>query len=101
MIIEGEKLIDSDSLLAKTIELKDNPFNGEKVLNTLLGILREYRKQGYSLTRIPEISFIDNTLRIIIDEQIIDAIDVRGNNKTKPEIIKRELPFSEGDYFAK
>lgn len=99
IIIERARLIDSDSLLAKVIDLKNNPFNGEKILNSLLEILREYRKQGYSLTRIRNVDFNDETLRIVIDEQTINSIEVRGNEKTNSEIITRELPFNEGDYF--
>lgn len=101
IIITGAKLIDADSVVAKSINLRGKPFNSKKILETFLNILRHYRAEGYSLVRIEDYLFEDNVLRINVDEQTIDKLIVHGNEKTNDEIILRELPFSQGDIFVR
>ena len=101
IIIFGAELIDADSILTNTVELKGRPFNGERVLNSLLRILREYRNQNYSLVRIENVEFDNNILRVVIDEQKIDSIEVEGIERTNVDIITRELPFEVGDNFIR
>lgn len=102
IIIDGAKLIDADSIVAESIMLQNHPFNSRKVLQAFLNILREYRSHGYSLVRIENHTFDeDGVLRIYVDEQRIDEIVVKGNEKTTTEIITRELPFKRGDIFVR
>lgn len=99
IIIKGANLIDADSIITHSISLRNRSFNTKKVLEVFLNILREYRKQGFSLVGISDYVFENGTLEIYIDEQIIDEINVLGNEKTAKEIIIRELPFKSGSIF--
>lgn len=99
IIIKGANLIDADSIITRSIPLRNHSFNAKKVLDVFLNILREYRKQGYSLVGISNYVFENGTLEIFIDEQTIDEINVLGNEKTVEEIIIRELPFKIGSIF--
>ena len=99
IIIKGANLIDTDSIVTRSIPLRNHSFNAKKVLDVFLNILREYRKQGYSLVGISNYVFENGTLEIFIDEQTIDEINVLGNEKTVEEIIIRELPFKIGSIF--
>ncbi len=101
IIISGANLIDADSVLNNAMELKGKPFNSKRVLNSLLEILREYRKKGYSLVRIQSVDFSSNTIKIEVDEQKIDDIKVEGNEKTNLDVITRELPFEKNDDFIR
>lgn len=76
-------------------------YSGKRILNTLIELLREYRKIGYSLANISEVSFDELTgrLRIFVNEGIISEIVTEGNDYSNSNIIKREFPIREGDYF--
>lgn len=99
IIISGANLIDADSIVARSITLRNHPFNTKKVGDVFLNILREYRNQGYSLVGISDYIFENGTLKIFIEEETIDEIIVKGNEKTAREIIIRELPFRIGNIF--
>jgi NTE family protein len=64
-------------------------------------LIKLYRKAGYSLAEIQSIEFNeeDGRLNIFVDEGIISRIDVVGNDITQRDIITREFPFSEGEFF--
>ncbi len=81
--------------------LRGKHYSGRRVLITLIELLREYRTIGYSLANISEVSFDKETgrLLIFIDEGIISAIITEGNEYSNSNIITREFPLREGDYF--
>lgn len=99
--IIGSSAINSERTGAIFSGLQGKHYSGRRVLNTLIELLREYRTIGYSLANISEISFDKETgrLRIFVDEGIISSIVTEGNEYSNPNIIIREFPVGEGDYF--
>ncbi|KPK95710.1 hypothetical protein AMJ80_04060 [bacterium SM23_31] len=75
-----------------------NHINGEKFI---LGILEQYNQKGYSLAQVIDFNTdpSEQTLSVRIDEGRISGIQVIGNNKTQPHVIKREMPIKAGDIF--
>ena len=65
------------------------------------GLLSIYRTLGYSLARILSIRFSEATgeAHIVFDEGVIKGRVIRGPKKTKNYVLRRELPFKEGDVF--
>ncbi|MFM7389439.1 MAG: outer membrane protein assembly factor [Vampirovibrionales bacterium] len=56
-----------------------------------------YRDKGYVLARITDVSPQANgTLNLTVEEGIIDDIQIVGNRKTKPYVIKRSLAIKKG-----
>jgi len=99
--LEGAEVIDPSVILTSLSSLRDKPFNPEMTEEAVLGIVRLYKKAGYSIAKVQKLSFNDetNTLTLIINEGVISKITVEGNVKTKEKIITREFPFKAGDYF--
>lgn len=97
----GSTAINSERTGEIFSSLVGQSYNGRAILKTIIELLREYRKIGYSLANISEISFDPETgrLGLFIDEGIISEIVTEGNSRTNPTIITREFPISEGDYF--
>ncbi len=75
------------------------PYNADSLLNSLLKVLRYYRKNGFPLAEITNVNFSlkDSLLTVSINEGIINSIIIEGNDKSNPTIITRELNISEGD----
>lgn len=88
-------------LLGLTSILLNKPFNPKNTLHVALNILRMYKKAGFSLARIDNISFDDksNTLSIKLSEGLISKIVIEGNSKTKERIVTREFPLNVGNLF--
>ena len=84
-----------------TQAILDKPYNPKTLLRTLIKILRIYRKGGYSLAAVRNVSFDEKSgsLKVKIDEGIISKIRVEGNKNTSPTVILREFPISEGEIF--
>lgn len=87
-----------DSLLGN---LKGRPYNSRRLLAGLLSVMKLYRNAGYSLAEIEQVSFEpgSGTLKVDISEGKILRIVIDGNSKTRDDIIRREFPVAEGDYF--
>lgn len=99
--IIGSSAISSEKIGEIFSELRGKHYSGRRVMNALTELLREYRSTGYSLANISEVSFdIDiGRLLIFIDEGIISSIVTEGNEYSNSNIITREFPLREGDYF--
>jgi NTE family protein len=98
---EGNTLV-PDSLLAAVIQplLGRRPSIRESK-QAVEGLLAVYRDLGYSLARILSISFSEATgeALVVFDEGVIRDRIIRGPKKTKNYVLRRELPFQEGDVF--
>lgn len=101
IVLIGVSLISSDGIDEIFSEIKTKPYSAIKTAEAITKLTSLYRKNGYSLAEIQEISFDEetNTLKIFVDEGIISQILVEGNHKTNTDVIIRELPFSAGDFF--
>lgn len=99
--LAGAKIISGDLIISSLKNLIDKPFSPRKTFESLLNVLRLYKRNGYSFAKVENV-FYDSTAKAIninINEGIIDEMDVIGNIKTKEEIITREFPLKTGDYF--
>jgi NTE family protein len=81
--------------------LLNTPYNAKKLSRLLIDVLREYRKDGYSLADLDSTSFNENKGEIFLqfNEGMISDIRIEGNVNTSPSIIIREFPPRIGDYF--
>uniref|UniRef100_A0A832G6M6 Esterase n=1 Tax=Ignavibacterium album TaxID=591197 RepID=A0A832G6M6_9BACT len=101
IVLIGVSLISSDGIDKIFSEIKLKPYSAIKTSEAITKLMSLYRKNGYSLADIQEIRFDEenNILKIFVDEGIISKILVEGNDRTNVDVIVRELPFSEGDFF--
>lgn len=101
LVLIGVSLITSEGIDEIFSEIKNKPYSAFKISEAVTKLMTLYRKDGYSLAEIQEISFDEenSVLKIFVDEGIISKILVEGYDKTNLEVILRELPFSEGNFF--
>ncbi len=81
--------------------LLNKPYNARKLSETIIEVLRNYRKVGYSLAEVDSITFDEHKGEIFLkfNEGMISDIKIEGNINTSPSIITREFPLRTGDYF--
>ncbi|MFC1723979.1 patatin-like phospholipase family protein [candidate division KSB1 bacterium] len=79
----------------------DRVFNFHRGEILFQGILRLYRKNGYSYANIQECEYDSTTgiMSVYIDEGKINRINIKGLVKTKDFVVLREFPLREGDIF--
>jgi len=95
----------SDSLLADVhkIKLRD-PLDAGDIEKAQLRILRNYADQGYLEARVNPIWSLDaDSLNAVLDfvitegiQYYVGSIRIIGLEKTKPQVVKRELSFKNG-----
>jgi NTE family protein len=97
----GVSLIHSEKISGIFSFLKGKPFSGKIVLARLVELVELYRKEGYSLAEVQSIEYNqdEKKLSVFVDEGIISRIDIVGNTLTEKNVISREFPFGEGDFF--
>ena len=81
--------------------LLNKPYNAKKLSESIIEVLRTYRKEGYSLAELDSTSFDEYGGEIFLsfNEGIISDFKIEGNINTSPSIIIREFPLRIGDYF--
>jgi NTE family protein len=96
--IEVIEKIQADSILSQLI---GQTFVEAKVANAIVDVIKLYRRHGYSLADVTDLSFNEEsgTLFLYFDEGKISRIHLEGNERTAETIITREFPIKEGEYF--
>ncbi|MGQ9853412.1 MAG: patatin-like phospholipase family protein [Candidatus Oleimicrobiaceae bacterium] len=92
----------ADSLLLREVESRVGlPVNHYRAARDLRRILAAYRRRGYSLARIADVSCdsATGTVTVSIDEGRIEKILTQGNMRTKDHVIRREVGISPGQPF--
>lgn len=99
-----------DEKLDSFIKLKQGDvFNFTKFNESLMGITDLYYENGYTSNQFDPIMNQDSEARVVTvilsirenSRSHIEHILVRGNTKTKDEVILREIPVEPGDVFSK
>lgn len=100
----------SDDELKEKIKLKEGSIFNQATWNEgFMGISDLYYENGYTSNRFNSVPSKDSENKTIfytlfINENVrshIESITIKGNNKTKEEIILREIPLESGDLFSK
>ncbi len=106
---EGNKIFGTKELMDLQKLKVGSIFNGTKFQEDLVAVQSLYMENGYMATAINPIPSKDAnkkeiSYRVQIKESTrshIENIIIKGNNKTKEYVIKRELPVKEGDVFSR
>lgn len=103
------KKINTNNLTYKKRCKKGRAFNIELLALEQSNIIKAISKQGFVAIDIePSFKYnkenktIDIVLNIIeTDKKYISKIIIRGNDKTRDSVIRKEIPFEEGDMYSK
>ena len=69
------------------------------LLQALAGVYDLYYRTGYSLVRFAVGDLVDGTLNIRVEEGMIGAIRVLGNDRTRADVVLRNLDLYVGEVF--
>lgn len=101
--LEGVSLIPLNTAYGVIGDVLDKPYNSDRVLNSVLELVRFYRAKDYMLASPEKISFNkeNGELLIEINEGKVSDILVSGNKNTHHSIIKRELSSLQDNFLTK
>jgi NTE family protein len=100
-VFEGNTIYD-DTTLAHQFTLSDTLLTSRTLQEGLDRILNLYRKNGFDLTGVREVSLIPGhpMITITIDEAIVKRIDVEGNEQTKDWFVRSLFPLQVGEPYS-
>lgn len=105
--IEGNTVMPEERLLRELPVRPGRPFLGDDLVGSVQRIRHLYGQRAYVHTDVdvdrrydPERHLIDVVFRVSEGPKVrIDEVRIEGNDKTKEEVIRRELSFYPGEYF--
>lgn len=98
--IIGNTVISSTELLPLAIDLKNYPQNITNINNTIEKINDYYHERGYILANVTSVNDDENgDLTFEISEGIIDKVLIKGNEKTKDYVIRRNIMTVSGSVY--
>jgi len=100
----------SDEKLQSLVKLQTGKsFNMAKFQESVMAVADLYYENGYTSNRFNPIENKDSDNKVIsftlqIGESVrshVESITIKGNNRTKDFVIRREIPIESGDIFSK
>ncbi|MCQ2610725.1 MAG: outer membrane protein assembly factor BamA [Treponema sp.] len=109
MTFTGNKIFDTKTLESKVTLKKGEVFNATKFQESFAAITDLYYENGYTangfnpaMNKDVNTKTVSCTLSITERERShIEKVIIRGNTKTKEDVILREIPIEAGDVFSK
>lgn len=91
----------SDNLLKRLLGLEDGQvINSKRLSEGMRAIEAAYNRDGYILARVSDVKMQpDGSLKVVINEGLVEGFKIKGNKKTKDYVILRELKLYEGEPF--
>ncbi len=91
----------TEAKIKSLLALEEGKVINTKTVNTdIANVEAEYRKEGYILAKVNNMSMNDDgVLNIDFNEGIVEGYTVKGNDKTKAKVITREMRMKPGDAF--
>lgn len=99
-VVEGNTVLDKKKV-AGLFDLDAGKIANLKDINRCVQKLEEeYRSNGYILARVSDVHMEqDGTLKVTVNEGIVEGFKVKGNVKTKDYVITREMKLKKGEPF--
>jgi outer membrane protein insertion porin family len=98
--IKGNTKVSSDKLNSMLTVKKGSILNSKALNENVRAIEQYYHDQGYILAKVSDVSMgTGGVLNITINEGILEGIEVKGNEKTKTNVITREMKLKPNQPF--
>jgi len=100
IIFSGNSVF-SDSVIATCLTFTDDFISADDILRFSRRLVALYKSRGFDLANLKYMTYNpeDHKLNIEIDEAMIEAIKVSGNDRTKQWLIKSNFPLHVGHPF--
>lgn len=100
IIIKGNTKVTVDKLKSMMTVAKGSILNSKKLNDNVRAIEEYYHDQGYILTKVSDVSMSPGgVLTVTINEGMLEAIQIKGNEKTKENVITREMKLKPNQPF--
>lgn len=105
VVVSGNTAFTAQQIL-KVIPIKpQKPFRGSQIQESVNAIMNLYGRKGYIMAAVdPDIRVNHDIDRAIVNFILIEGvqchitdIDIQGLRKTRSHVVRRELPFKQGD----
>lgn len=98
--VEGNTVLNKQRV-ASFFDLEHGKIANLKDINKCVQKLEEeYRSNGYILARVTDVHMEkDGTLKVAVNEGIVEGFKVKGNVKTKDYVVTREMKLKKGEPF--
>jgi outer membrane protein insertion porin family len=100
VVVKGNTKVSTDKIMSRLGVKKGEVLNSKALSDNTKAIEQYYRDQGYILARVSDVSMNPaGVLTITINEGVLEGIVVKGNDKTKTNVITREMKLKPGEPF--
>lgn len=100
VVIKGNTKVTSDKLNSLLTVTKGSILNSKALNENVRAMEGYYRDQGYILTKVSDVAMSPGgTLTLTINEGMVEAIQIKGNDKTKDYVITREMKLKPNQPF--
>ena len=98
--VQGNTVIDAKKVAACFDLEKDKIANLKQINKCVQKLEEEYRSSGYILARVTDVHMEQNgTLKVTVNEGLVEGFKVKGNKKCKDYVITREMKLKPGKPF--
>lgn len=100
VVIKGNTKVTTEKLNGMLTVKKGGILNSKTVNENVRAMEEYYREQGYILTKVSDVSMSPSgILTLTFNEGMVEAITVKGNEKTKDYVITREMKLKPNQPF--
>ena len=100
VVIKGNTKVTTEKLNSILKMNKGSVLNSAELNKNVRAMEEYYHDQGYILTKVSDVSMSPGgVLTITFNEGMVEAIQVKGNEKTKTNVITREMKLKTGQPF--
>lgn len=100
IVIKGNTKVSTEKLNSMLTVKKNSILNSKALNDNVRAIEQYYHDQGFILTKVSDVSMgTGGVLTIAINEGMLEGIEVKGNEKTKTNVITREMKLKPNQPF--
>jgi outer membrane protein insertion porin family len=100
IIFKGKTKISTDKLKSMLTVKQGSVLNSKTLSDDSRAMEQYYHDQGYILARVSDVNMSPGgVLTLTVNEGILEGILIKGNEKTKTNVITREIKVKPGDPF--
>lgn len=100
IVVKGNNKVSAEKIRELVTTGKDGILNTRTLNANIRAIESYYHDQGYILAKVSDVAMSPaGELTLTISEGVLEGIVVKGNDKTKDEVITREMKVKPGEPF--
>lgn len=100
LVIGGNTKVSGDKLSSMLTVTKGSVLNFTVLNNNVRAMEQYYHDQGYILAKVSNVTINPSgVLTLTINEGILEGVQIKGNDRTKEYVIRREMKLKPGEPF--